>query len=392
MEGRELSWRERGRLWMRLGIRLVLTVLVLAGLVLAGPPLLSLFMPFVLAFAAAWLLDPLVRGLQKRLGLPRKLISLVLILLILAGLGGLLTAFVWNVTDEVVSLYENWTDIWTGIQTGLTDLDKALSRALSLIPAEVRTVGLEYWDALLDWLQSAGTDTLGRAAAWATRTAKGVPAFAVATVMFLMGTYYLTADYPSIRAGVAQLFRGRPRRFLREVRAAAVSAFGGYVKAEFILSVGVFFILAVGFTVIGQPYTLLLAFLLAVMDFIPIIGAGTVMVPWAVVDLCLGDLRRAIELMVIWGLIALYRRVWEPKVVGDQTGLPPAVSLISIYIGMRLAGVAGMILGPVVCMVVWNIGRLGIFEPTLEDLRLAAADLSAFLKHRPRPDGNSKNV
>lgn len=392
MEERELSWRERGRLWMRLGIRLVLTVLVVAGLALAGPPLLSLFMPFVLAFAAAWLLDPLVRGLQKRFGLPRKLLSLVLILLILAGLGGLLTAFVWNITDEVVSLYENWTDIWTGIQTGLTDLDKALSRALSLIPAEVRTVGLEHWDALLDWLQSAGTDTLGRAAAWATRTAKGVPAFAVAAVMFLMGTYYLTADYPSIRAGVAQLFHGRPRRFLREVHAAAVSAFGGYVKAEFILSVGVFFILAVGFTVIGQPYTLLLAFLLAVMDFIPIIGAGTVMVPWAVVDLCLGDLRRAIELMVIWGLIALYRRVWEPKVVGDQTGLPPAVSLISIYIGMRLAGVAGMILGPVVCMVAWNIGRLGIFEPTLEDLRLAAADLSAFLKHRPRPDGNSKNV
>ena len=106
------------------------------------------------------------------------------------------------------------------------------------------------------------------------------------------------------------------------MRQAALSAFGGYVKAEFILSVGVFFILLAGFTIIGQPYTLLLAFLLAIMDFIPIIGAGTVMVPWAVVDLALGNLRESIELMVIWGLIALFRRVGEPK-WAIRPGFPP---------------------------------------------------------------------
>ena len=110
------------------------------------------------------------------------------------------------------------------------------------------------------------------------------------------------------------------------------------------------------------------------------------------VDLALGNIRESIELMVIWGLIALFRRVGEPKVVGDQTGLPPVVSLISIYVGMQLAGVLGMILGPVVCMVALNVFRLGIFNPVLEDIRLAAADLSAFLKHRPGRDANSKNV
>ena len=155
---------------------------------------------------------------------------------------------------------------------------------------------------------------------------------------------------------------------------------------------GVFFILLTGFTLTGQPYGLLLAFLLAVLDFIPIVGAGTVMVPWAVVDLCLGNLRQAVELMVIWGVIALFRRVGEPKIVGDQTGLPPVVSLISIYVGMRLAGVLGMILAPVVCMVFLNICRLGVFTPVLEDLRLAAGDLAAFLRDRPSSGGNSKKM
>ena len=389
MEDQELSWRERGRLWMRLGIRLLLTLLVLAALALAGPALLSLFMPFVLAFVVAWLLNPLVRGIQRRLGISRKFLSLVLILLILALAGGLLVAFIWNIAQEAISLYEDWSSISTALQEALFSLDHAFSRFMSLIPADIRSASDAYLESLFTWLQGVVTTALGNSAAYATRIAKQVPSFAVGTVVFLMGSYYLTADYPHIRYLVSKRFTGRSRHFLLEVRQAALSAFGGYVKAEFILSVGVFFILLAGFTIIGQPYTLLLAFLL---DFIPIIGAGTVMVPWAVVDLALGNIRESIELMVIWGLIALFRRVGEPKVVGDQTGLPPVVSLISIYVGMQLAGVLGMILGPVVCMVALNVFRLGIFNPVLEDIRLAAADLSAFLKHRPGRDANSKNV
>lgn len=392
MEDQELSWRERGRLWMRLGIRLLLTLLVLAALALAGPALLSLFMPFVLAFVVAWLLNPLVRGIQRRLGISRKFLSLVLILLILALAGGLLVAFIWNIAQEAISLYEDWSSISTALQEALFSLDHAFSRFMSLIPADIRSASDAYLESLFTWLQGVVTTALGNSAAYATRIAKQVPSFAVGTVVFLMGSYYLTADYPHIRYLVSKRFTGRSRHFLLEVRQAALSAFGGYVKAEFILSVGVFFILLAGFTIIGQPYTLLLAFLLAIMDFIPIIGAGTVMVPWAVVDLALGNIRESIELMVIWGLIALFRRVGEPKVVGDQTGLPPVVSLISIYVGMQLAGVLGMILGPVVCMVALNVFRLGIFNPVLEDIRLAAADLSAFLKHRPGRDANSKNV
>lgn len=396
MGERELSWRERGRLWARLGIRLALAALCIWLLVRAVPPLLSLFMPFVLAFVAAWLLNPLVRGIQKRLGAPRKLLSLLLILLILAVAGGLVTAFVWNIVSELISLANNWSAILEAVQAGMDAVSRFFSRFMALLPTQINaavdTALRDLSSHLLSWLSRTLPDLVSAAALRTTGVARRVPSFAVAAVVFLMGSYYITADYPHIRFLVSSRFSGRARRFLTEVRAAAMSAFGGYVKAEFILSVGVFFILLTGFTLAGQPYGLLLAFLLAVLDFIPIVGAGTVMVPWAVVDLCLGNLRQAVELMVIWGVIALFRRVGEPKIVGDQTGLPPVVSLISIYVGMRLAGVLGMILAPVVCMVFLNICRLGVFTPVLEDLRLAAGDLAAFLRDRPSPGGNSKNM
>lgn len=119
------------------------------------------------------------------------------------------------------------------------------------------------------------------------------------------------------------------------------------------------------------------------------------MVPWAVLDLFMGNYRHAIELMVIWGIIALFRRVGEPKAVGHQTGLPPVLSLVSIYVGMRLAGVLGMILGPVVVLVVINIGKSGVFDGVLADLSLAAGDISALLKGGsvpPEDEDNSKIV
>ena len=144
-------------------------------------------------------------------------------------------------------------------------------------------------------------------------------------------------------------------------------------------------ILLAGFVLTGQSYAVLLALLLAVLDFIPIIGAGTVMVPWAVIDLFLGQFGHAVELMVIWGIICVFRRVAEPKAVGSQTGLSPILSLVSIYVGMQVAGVLGMILGPVLCMVVINVCKTGLFDGLTADLRLAVDDTARFLRNRPVP-------
>ena len=107
------------------------------------------------------------------------------------------------------------------------------------------------------------------------------------------------------------------------------------------------------------------------------------MVPWAFIALFTGDLPSAVELMAIWGVIALFRRVMEPKFVGDQTGLSPLLSLVSIYVGMKLAGVAGMILGPVILLVILNLAGMGMLRGLRLDLEEAARDIAAILSERP---------
>ncbi|MEG2097936.1 MAG: sporulation integral membrane protein YtvI [Pseudoflavonifractor sp.] len=384
MEHWELSWRERGRLWLRLGIRLLLTIGAVLLFWHLGPPLLSLLMPFVLALVMAWVLNPLVKRIQKRLGISRKILSLLLILLLFAVVGGILAAFLYSVGSEIISLASNWQAIWDSILVLVQDLGEFFSGFFSHLPPEVLALVNTLSDHMIAWLQAAVPSFLSSAATAAGTAAMRLPSFAIALVIFITASYFVTSDYPRLRLLVTDRLSSGLREFFRNVKRTAVGAFGGYVKAQLILSVVVFFILLAGFALVNQPYSVLLAFLLAALDFIPILGSGTVMIPWAVLDLFTGNFRHAVEMMVIWGIIALFRRFAEPKIVGDQTGLSPILSLVSIYIGMKLAGVWGMILGPILSMVLLNIIRLGVFSGLLLDLRLAGADISALLKSQPR--------
>lgn len=374
-----LSWPERGWLWLRLGIRLVGTVWAVLLLWLVGRPAISLFMPFLLALAAAALLNPLVRWLQKRLGWSRGALSLVTLLVIFGTVGGLLTLLVRSAVLELISLAENWEEILAAVEHSAGQLDDFLARLPFPVVAPDETVLERLVGWLQQWVKTAALD-LGNLTEFAAARAKDVTSFALALVVFLMGSYFLCADYPYLRTRLLQRMDDTLIGMLGQIKTVALTAFGGYLKAQLLLTAGVFFILLGGFLLTGQSYALLLALGLAVLDFIPIVGSGTVIVPWAVVDLCMGNYGRAAAVMAIWGVIVLFRRLAEPKVVGDQTGLSPIASLISIYVGMKVAGVAGMILGPVVTLVVLNLLGLGLLDGTRADLRLAVEDTAAILR------------
>lgn len=382
MDKHELSWHDRGRLWLRMGIRLILTVAVLVFLGVAGRPLLSLFFPFLLAVVMAWLLNPAVRFLQKKIGASRGVLSLLLILLLFCLAGGVLFVAGYNILIEIRNLINNWQSIWNSFLLGLEQMGGFAEQLFSYLPPEVGYWAETLVTNLVVWLQEAIPALLSAFASGAGAAAMKLPSFGVAAVVFVMGSYFITADYPHLRYLVIERMSADTLGLVRFIKHTATAALGGYVKAQLILSVGVFFILLAGFSLMGQSYAILLALLLAVMDFIPIIGAGTAMVPWAVVCLLTRDLRTAVELMVVWGIILLFRRVAEPKVVGNQTGLSPVLSLVSIYVGMKVAGVWGMIFGPVVLLVAINICRAGVFDGLVADLRLAAADTRALLRNR----------
>ena len=383
MNNKQLTWSQRGQLWLRLGLRLGLAALAVWLLARFGRRTLGLFAPFLFALAAAALLNPLVKKLQRALGWNRQVLSALVLLLLFGLIGGGLALLVYAAAGQLVSLVQNWSGLLDSLQSAMDQVEALFAHLLTLVPPQVTQLVESAGDDLFQWLSDVVPAILADWGMEAGEKAMGLPSFLVALIIFVMTAFLMTADYPYLRSRAVQHLDEGVLRFLGQLRSTALGAFGGYLKAEFLLSVGVFFILLAGFFLIGQPYGLLLALGLAVMDFIPIIGAGTVMVPWAFIALFAGDFPAAVELMAIWGVIALFRRVMEPKFVGDQTGLSPLLSLVSIYVGMKLAGVLGMVFGPVVLLVILNLAGMGMFRGIRLDLSAAARDIAAVLSQRP---------
>ena len=376
----ELSWHDRGRLWLRLGMRLVLLLLFLWACAAWGAALVSLFAPFLLAGLCAWGLSPVVKWLHKRFKLPRRVLALGVLILVFLALGWLMWALFSGMVREIGSLAVDWEGLVASLQAMVNNMGSLFSRGMDLLPPSAQVAAQDAVARLFQWLDTAIPRLLSWALDYTASLATALPSFAVAAVVFVMASYFLMADYPRLRANVADKLPQGPRYFFSLVKRAATAGFGGYIKAQLLLSVGVFFILLAGFLLIHQPYALLLALGLAVLDFIPIIGAGTAMVPWAVVDLLTGDFRHALGLLAVWGLVSLFRRLAEPKILGNQTGLSPLLSLASVYVGMRLGGVPGMIFGPILALVSLNLYRSGVLDNSLRDARLALADCAAILR------------
>ena len=391
MKCTQLNWHERGQLWLRLGLRGVLALGALALLVWVGLPLASLLSPFLFALVVAWMLNPAVRWLQGRSSGSRKVITMILVVLVFAVVVGVFFGLGWMAVDQIRSLFDNRQSLLDELLDGVVNVINSVGGWLEglggFLPQGLVTTSEDLIGALLDWVQ--GLDFSGwltEMAGQAPSMAANVSGFAVALVVFMMASYFITGDYPRLRAELTGRVPVVARDFCRSVKDIFMGAFGGYVKSQLILSFGVFMILTVGFLIMRQPYGLLLAFALAVLDFIPIIGAGTVMVPWAVVDMVLAQYGEAAALMAVWGVIVLFRRFAEPKVLGDQTGLSPILSLVGIYVGMKLGGVLGMVVGPLLLLVFINLAKLGIFRPVLDDLALAAGDINAILRSGRKTD------
>ena len=357
------------KLVLRISLRLLLILAVLLGLALIVPPLLDLFLPFILAFIAATILAPLVQKFAKRVG-GWNFWSMLFVVLMLVAATGILVYAGYYLGSQIVDLIHSWSSI----RDGITDM---LNQVSQFLTDNVHFTSTDAEEYLLNFVQNGISWLTGKISAWAPSVvigggnlASGIARFLISLLFFIVGAYFMTADYPELRKRLISWVPDIIRPHMRHVKEAAGSAMFGYLRAQLILSGIVTVIIFVALLIARQPYSLLIAIAAGIIDLMPFFGSGAVLVPWGVICLLIGRVQKGIFLLILAFILFLFRKLAEPKVVGNQTGLSPLLSLIAIYVGMKIGGVAGMILCPIACMVVIGLYGMGFFTPTLNDFRL----------------------
>jgi len=202
----------------------------------------------------------------------------------------------------------------------------------------------------------------GQVLAWTSGCLSWLPSLLLFSITTLLAIYYTALSYPEIVRFVKRQIPARWQATAREVVRSLRSTLWKWLKAESLLWLITFCLLLGGFALLRLPYALLLAAAITLVDALPVLGTGTVLVPWGLFHLLLGETWRGVALIALYAVITLSHSLLEPKLVAAQVGLPPLAALMAMYLGYSLFGIGGMILLPIALLAIKQLQDGGLIK------------------------------
>ena len=196
--------------------------------------------------------------------------------------------------------------------------------------------------------------------------------------MALLSAYFFVAERHQLNDWFRKYMPASVQMRYRIIRRSLGKSVGGYFKAQLKIEVWMYFLLLIGLGILRVNYFGLIALGIAFLDFLPFLGTGTVLIPWAVIRILTAQYKTAIGLLVIWGVGQLARQLIQPKIVGDSIGVPPLPTLFLLYIGYKLGGVLGMILAVPLGLLVYSLYEEGAFDTTKNSILILTAGINRF--------------
>lgn len=175
----------------------------------------------------------------------------------------------------------------------------------------------------------------------------------------ILSLFYFGCDYESVNSFILKQLSKRQIKFLCELKNQVFKTIFNIIRAYAILILITFSELLCGFLLLGIPYATILAILISIIDILPILGTGTVLLPWSIILLLNGDTKNGISIIALYIIITVIRQIAEPKIIGSSLGLHPLLTLISMYFGIKLAGVSGLFIFPFVTIIIKNLNENG---------------------------------
>ena len=354
------------------------SIVGVVALALLGGPVVGILMPFILAFIMAWMFNPVIAWLQRHLRLTRRLFSYILVLVFYALLFGLCLFFAGQLISQAVDLARSVPGFIADLQGLYNELITWLQEVLSRLPAEYASVGDEIFSLLnsaWEWLKTLLSGALGYVMSISRNVALEVPNFVIFLTVLVLASCIITADFPNLRENIYGYLGVRGKNSVRLMGHSFRAAVFGFFRSQLIFALLDMGIILVAFFIIGVSYPLPIALVLAFLDFIPFFGAGTVLVPWGLICMAIGLFDMGWKLLLLYGILYIIRRIFEPRILGGATGFSSLQMLFSMYAGMRIAGVTGLVVAPIVWITGVNFFKTGVLDGVMSDIRFVANDI-----------------
>ncbi len=343
-------------------INIFFYAIVLGILYLAVVKALPLIMPFIIAFIFASVLQRPIRAVHKKIPkLSKGLIGGIFVTIVLIVLIGVIVFAGIQITSYVTDFVKSIAGRIKDLPAYLISFRNTLIRMVENWPEAISSKVIEFINKYMssDVLQSIdiqGLLTGALGGVWGV--AKNVPSIAFATIISIISCYFMVGSYDNVIRFISAQFTRRNRTLVRDTKHAFSDTICKYVVAYLKIICITFIELLISLSILklcklyNGGYIIIIALVIAVVDILPVLGTGSIVAPWAVYCFIRSNIGLGIGLLVMWAVISVVRQYIEPKLVGKQVGLNPLVTIMGMYIGLKLLGAIGMFLVPISIIVI----------------------------------------
>ncbi len=341
---------------------------------------LKVVTPLVLALILAAVARPLARLLsretryirsekgervlvRRRFRMNRTVAGVLSVVVLYLLLAGLIVLVISRLADSAVNLVGAAPAFYeTSVVPGINRLyERVLSFSARMDESVVATIQASLPN-LISSLGSAITNFSARLVSWLTSLAGRLPSILLNALITMIATVFIAVDFDRIKAFLRQNLPDRALRFSVNVKNSFLEMIWQFIKSYFLI----FLITAaentLGLVLIGVGHPLLIGVLIGLFDAFPVVGSGTILIPWAIVTLITGGVFRGVALLALYLVIIVVRQIIEPRIVGKHVGLRPIVTLSCMYVGTRLFGGVGLFAMPIMAAIVVDLNRSGIIH------------------------------
>ncbi len=337
----------------------VAVLIYFAARLLFGP-----LLPFAVAFILAAVLQGVIQRLCDKFKLKREFSAVFLVIGIYA-IAGILIGWL------IKALYRQLSELVNALPQYSEKIFAAYNYVLDKVNSFFGNIP-DIGDGVLSSIPSTALETLAEKAgtalsSFATDFAKAIPSFLLSLAVMVVASTYIAKDYDKI----TRIFKDNvPNNIIDQftrIKDGILKRLGKLLRGYLVIMGMTFLELIVGLGLLKVKYALVVAAVTAVVDILPVLGCGTVLVPWAVISALTGSTGRAVGLMILYGVITVLRNVTEPKIIGSKLGVHPVLMLGSVFLGLRMFGGVGVIIAPVTLIILKSVfeSRKATSSPTL---------------------------
>ena len=336
-------------------------------------------LPLICAIVVAMALQKPINFICKKTPLKKGFVSTISVLFSFFLILAIIALGIFWLGSELKGFFKYVLVQFEDIPTLISTIKSYLANVLAFLPEQVESTAIAFINEKLDsFASSSGASSVDISSfdfsmlstpllgIW--NTAKQIPTTLVSIIVAVVACCFMTSDFDSLKNLILGLFRPESRNKLVRAKRLLIPALGKMIKAYALIITITFAELSFGLfllkllNIYESNYIFIIAALTAIIDIVPVLGTGTVLIPWALYNFISGNYSLAIGLLVIYACITVIRQVIEPKLVAAQLGLPAFLTIVSMFIGSQIFGVIGIFILPITIVMLKLLNDEGIIE------------------------------